>query len=145
MRVSRRTVVPVCGAGLLLLGAAGTAGALWHWRECFGGMTAACVRRSDAGVAGEWLLLLWLAGLVLAVFVVVAAAPGPLAPLVGVGVLLVVNPLTELAWGAALWGTADTAPFAGAGVGIAVAACGVAGLAAARPVAAGSPAVDPAR
>lgn len=98
---------------LILIGASATLGALiTSWNSCFVGLSAECAAASSQD--SSWVLpsTLWLVSIAVAIVGLFLAPRRPLA-LVAVGMLVVINPLTDRGAFFLPWDTADTIPFTG--------------------------------
>lgn len=104
---------------LMLICASATLGALIaSWNVCFGGLSAECAAASSED--SSWVLpsTLWLVSIAIAIVGLFLAPRRPLA-LIAVGILVVINPLTDHGAFFLPWDTADTIPFTGMWIAVA--------------------------
>jgi hypothetical protein len=77
------------------LGAAGAAAFLVHWSSCLGGLNEGCYSATQSDFTWIATTIVWAVALPLVIFGAFVLSPGRPVTLMGVGLLMVINPLTD--------------------------------------------------
>lgn len=110
--MTRPRLTSTLATSLLIVASVFTGAILMSWGACFGGFSADCAALTQ--LESHWLLpsLLWIVSLSAAI-AALFIAPRKTPVVLAVGLLLVVNPLTDAGAFFIPWDTADTLPFTG--------------------------------
>ncbi|PPF25830.1 hypothetical protein C5C36_15585 [Rathayibacter sp. AY1G1] len=113
------------GWTIALLGAAGAAAFLVHWSSCLGGLNEGCYSATQSDFTWIATTIVWAVAFPLVIFGAFVLSPGRPVTLIGVGLLMVINPLTDPGAFFLPWDVADTLPFTGVATSLAAVTAGV--------------------
>ncbi|PPG79300.1 hypothetical protein C5D04_10205 [Rathayibacter sp. AY1D2] len=112
------------GTLLISAGVVGAAAFLLHWGQCFGGLTDGCYAATQSDFPWVAMSVLWVITFPLAIVGAFLFSPKQPITLIGVVLLMLINPLTDHGLFFVPWDVADTLPFTGLTIAFAAIAAG---------------------
>ncbi|PPG49706.1 hypothetical protein C5C24_11750 [Rathayibacter sp. AY2B3] len=116
---------PFVGWTVASLGAAAVAAFLVHWSSCFSGLDEGCYSATQSDFTWITTTILWTVVFPLVILGAFVLSPGRPVTLIGVGLLMVINPLTDPGAFFLPWDVADTLPFTGVPTSLAAVTAGL--------------------